>query len=99
MISFVKTDLLRHKCVFHRKNSNKTVHTMSQETAQSSTSCAKVSDALKVLGQLCEKREEKQAGMPTDAIHEESDDDDENGSSSPIFDRFYANGGLVEISK
>ena len=39
------------------------------------------------------------AGLPTDAIHDESDV--ENDSLSPIFDRFYANGGsqtLMEMS-
>lgn len=39
------------------------------------------------------------AGLSTDAIHDESDV--ENDSQSPIFDRFYTNGGsqmLIEIS-
>jgi hypothetical protein len=72
---------------------------MSKQTASSSTSSAKVSHALKVLAQLREKREEEMAGLPTDAIHDESDV--ENDSLSPIFDRFYANGGsqtLIEMS-
>lgn len=72
---------------------------MSKQTASSSTSSAKVNHALKVLAQLREKREEEMAGLPTDAIHDESDV--ENDSLSPIFDRFYANGGsqtLMEMS-
>ncbi len=72
---------------------------MSQETTLSSTFYAKVSHALRVLSQLREKREEDLAGLPTDAIHNESDV--ENDSSSPILDRFYANGGyqtLIETS-
>ena len=64
---------------------------MSKQTASSSTSSAKVSHALTVLAQLCKKREEEIAGLSTDAIHDESDI--ENDSQSPIFDRFYANGG------
>ncbi len=38
------------------------------------------------------------AGLSTDAIHEESDI--KNDLQSPIFDRFYANGGqtLMEMS-
>ncbi len=72
---------------------------MSQETTHSSTSSAKVSQSLKILGQLCEKREEELSGILTDAIHEESDE--KNDSSFPIFDWFYTNGGLqalIEIS-
>ncbi len=72
---------------------------MSQETTHSFTYPAKVSQSLKILGQLHEKREDELAGIPIDAIHEESDE--ENDSSSPMFDRFYTNGGpqsLMEIS-
>ncbi len=44
-----------------------------------------------MLVQLCEKREEGLAGIPTDAIIEESDK--ENDSASPIFDHFHGSGG------
>ncbi len=65
---------------------------MSQETTQSSTSsAAKVTHALKVLGDIQEKRDEEIAKYPSEAIHEESDI--ESDSKSPLFDRFYANGG------
>ncbi len=57
---------------------------MSKKTAQSSashtTTSAKISHALKELWQLQEMREEELAGIPTDAIHDESDV--ENDSSS-----------------
>ena len=46
---------------------------MSQETTLLSTSSAKVSHALKLLSQLQEKREEELVGIPTDAVHDESD--------------------------
>ena len=72
---------------------------MSKQTASSSTSSAKVFQALKVLAQLHEKMEEKMAGLSTDVIYEESDI--KNDSQPPIFDRFYANGGsqrLIEMS-
>jgi len=64
---------------------------MSQATTQSFTSSGKVFHALKVLGQLQEKREEEFVIIPTNSIHDESDV--ENDSSSPFYDRFYANGG------
>lgn len=64
---------------------------MSQATTLSSTYSAKVSSALKLSSQLQEKREDELVGLPTDAIQNESGL--ENESSSPIFDRFYANGG------
>ncbi len=44
-----------------------------------------------MLAQIREKREIKLAGVPADAIHEESDVD--NYSASPIFDSFYASRG------
>ncbi len=64
-----------------------------------STFSAKISQFLKILRKLHEKREDELAGIPTDAIHEESDE--ENESSTPIFDRFCTNGGsqtLIEKS-
>lgn len=65
---------------------------MSQETTQSSTSsAAKVTHALRVLGELQEKRDEEMAKFASEAIHEESDI--ESDSTSPLFDSFYANGG------
>ncbi len=73
---------------------------MSTKTNQSSTSSTKVSNALKVLALIFEKREEELANVPSDAIHEESDI--ENDSCSPMFDHFYANRGLqtlLEMSK
>ncbi len=70
---------------------------MSQETTLSSTSSAKVSHALKLLSQLQEKRKEEHAGLPTDAMHNESDV--EIDSSSPILDIFYANGGSQTLKE
>ncbi len=55
----------------------------------------KVSNTRKVLAQICERREEEHAGILADAIHEESDL--ENDSAAPIFDRFYANKGLQTL--
>ncbi len=59
---------------------------MSKQTTQSSTSFAKVSHALKMLSQLCEKREDELVGIPTHAINEESDV--ENDSESPMSNCF-----------
>ncbi len=65
---------------------------MSQKTTESSTSsAAKVTHALKVLGDIQEKRDEEIAKYSSEAIHDESDI--ESDSKSPLFDRFYANGG------
>ncbi len=61
---------------------------MSQEITQSSTSsAAKVTHALKVLGEIQENRGEEMANTPKEAFHEESDL--ENNSAAPLFDRFY----------
>ncbi len=71
---------------------------MSINSNQSSTSSVKVSRILKVLAQICEKRE-GMANVPADAIHEESDI--ENDLALPQFDCFYSNRGLqtlVEMS-
>ncbi len=46
---------------------------MSKKIAQFSTLSTKVSHALKVLAQLCEKSEDELAGILADAINEESD--------------------------
>ncbi len=64
---------------------------MSLETTLTSTLSGIVSYALKVLGQLQEKREEELAITPTNSIHGESDV--ENDSSLSLYNRFYANGG------
>ncbi len=65
---------------------------MSQETTESSTSsAAKVTHVLKVLGDIQEKRDEEIAKYPSEAIREQSDI--ESDSKSPLFDHFYANEG------
>ncbi len=74
-------------------------NTMSHVTTLLSTSSAKVSNALKVFSQLQEKREGELAGIPTEAIHNESDV--ENDSSYTNCDRFCAKGGsqtLIDMS-
>ncbi len=63
---------------------------MSQVTLQSSTSSsAKVSHALKVLGEIQEKRDEEMTKMSIQAVCQDSDV--ENDSAAPSFDCFYAN--------
>ncbi len=68
---------------------------MSTNTSQSSTSHAKISNALKVLAQIFEKREEERVNVPADDIHEESYI--ENDSTSSMFDCFHANEGLQTL--
>ncbi len=64
---------------------------MSQETMQSSTSsAAKVPHSLKLQGETQEKREEKMAKISAEAIHQDSDVD--NDLAVRIFCCFYANG-------
>ncbi len=70
---------------------------ISTNTSQSSTYSTMVSNALKVLGQICKKREEELTNVPADAIHEESDI--ENYSASSMLDCFYANRGLQTLLK
>ncbi len=65
---------------------------MSKKTTQASTLSMKVSNDIKVLAQMFEKREEELAGILTDAVHEDSDVEDD--SASPILDPFSANSGL-----
>ncbi len=55
---------------------------ISTNTSQSSTSSAKVSNALKVLTQICEKRGEELSDVPSDVVHEKSDF--EKNSASPM---------------
>ncbi len=72
---------------------------MSTKTSQSYTLSTKVSNALKVLAQICENREEELANVPSDATHEDSDC--KNDLASHMFDFYYINGGsqtLLEMS-
>ncbi len=68
---------------------------MSQKTTQLSTLSTMVSNTWNMLAQKCEKREEELAGILPNAIHEESDV--ENDSASPIFDPFYGNRELQTL--
>ncbi len=69
---------------------------MSKETMQSSTfSTAKVSHALKVLGEIQEKRDVEMSKTSAEAIHQ--DLDVVNDSAAPLFDCFYNNGGSKSL--